>query len=36
VKDRMTVIAASVVVGSVLLLVILAILAFATVLNPIR
>jgi hypothetical protein len=32
----MTVIAASVVVGSVLLLVILAILAFATVLNPIR
>ena len=35
-KDRVTVIAASVVVASVLLLVILAVLAFATVLHPIR
>ena len=34
-KDRLTVIAASVVVASVLLLVILAVLAFVSVLDPI-
>ncbi len=35
-KDRLTVIAASIVVASVLLLVILAVLAFAAILSPIR
>ena len=35
-KDRATVVAASLVVASVLLLVVLGVLAFATVLHPVR